>query len=332
MSADIILVIVVFTALAFDFTNGFHDTANVVASAISSRAIPPRPAIAMASLLNFIGAFISLKVAATVGKGFVDTHDVTTTVVFAGLAGAIAWNLLTWYLGLPTSSSHALIGGLVGAMLAAHGSSFVLWQSIWQKVIVPALLSPVAGFLVGFLIMLALYWLFRAWHPRRVSRVFRRAQVVSAAFVSFSHGANDAQKTMGIITLALVASHHQARFAVPPWVILLSAATIALGTFSGGWRIIRTMGQRIIRLEPINGFAAETASATILLFASLRGLPVSTTQVVASTVVGVGSTRNPSAVRWGVAGNILVAWVLTLPAVAIVSALVYAVLHLFGAS
>jgi PiT family inorganic phosphate transporter len=224
-----------------------------------------------------------------------------------------------------------LIGGLIGAMLVARGNAYVLWSSIWIKVVVPALLSPVGGLIVGFLIMLALYWIFRAWRPSVLNRTFRGAQTLSAAFVSFSHGANDAQKTMGVITLALVAGGYQQHFHVPWWVIVISATAIALGTFSGGWRIIRTMGQRIISLQPINGFAAETASAAILLIASFRGLPVSTTHVVSGAVMGVGSTRNPSAVRWGVAGNILVAWVLTIPCAAAMAAIVYAIFRLFGA-
>jgi PiT family inorganic phosphate transporter len=324
--------LIVATALVFDFTNGFHDSANAIATTISTRAMSPRVALAMSAVLNLAGAFLTTAVAATVGKGIVASGAITLPLVEAALLGAIVWNLTTWRLGLPSSSSHALIGGLIGAMLAAHGASFVLWQSIWRKVVVPAILSPLGGFAVGFAVMLLLYWLFRRWQPARVNRTFRRAQVVSAAFVSFSHGANDAQKTMGVITLALVAGHYQARFAVPSWVILVSAASIALGTYSGGWRIIRTMGQRIIRLEPINGFAAETASAGILLLASFRGLPVSTTHVVSSAVMGVGTTRNPGAVRWGVAGSILVAWVLTLPASAAMGALAYGVFRLLGAS
>jgi len=327
---SVILIIVI--ALGFDFTNGFHDAANAIATTISTRALSPRRALAMSAVMNLAGAFLTTAVATTVGKGIVETQAITLPLVGAALIGAIIWNLATWRLGLPSSSSHALIGGLIGAMMAAHGQNFVQWANIWHKVVEPALGSPLAGFALGFVIMLALYWCFHAWRPAKVNRVFRRLQVVSAAFVSFSHGANDSQKTMGVITLVLVAGHDQSRFVVPPWVILLSATAIALGTYSGGWRIIRTMGQRIIRLEPINGFAAETASASILLSSSLLGLPVSTTQVVSSAVVGVGSTRNPGAVRWGVAGSILVAWVLTLPAAAAAGAITFEVLRLFGAS
>jgi PiT family inorganic phosphate transporter len=326
------VVLIIAVALGFDFTNGFHDAANAIATTISTRALSPRRALAMSAVMNLAGAFLTTAVATTVGKGIVETQVITLPLVGAALIGAIVWNLTTWRLGLPSSSSHALIGGLIGAMLAAHGQSYVQWLNIWHKVVEPALVSPLAGFVLGFLIMLALYWMFHSWKPAKVNRVFRRLQVVSAAFVSFSHGANDAQKTMGVITLVLVAGHDQTRFVVQPWVILLSATAIALGTYSGGWRIIRTMGQRIIRLEPINGFAAETASASILLTSSLLGLPVSTTQVVSSAVVGVGSTRNPGAVRWGVAGSILIAWVLTLPAAAAAGAITFEVLRLFGAS
>ena len=281
-----------------------------------------RAALTMSAALNLAGAFLTTAVAATVGKGIVETTAITLPLVGAALIGAIVWNLLTWRLSLPSSSSHALIGGLIGAMLVSHGPSYVLWTSIWQKVIVPALLSPLVGFALGFAVMLLLYHLFRKARPAAVHRTFRRAQIVSAAFVSFSHGANDAQKTMGVITLALVAGHYQARFAVPSWVIVVSAAAIAAGTFSGGIRIIRTVGQRIVRLEPINGFAAEASSACVLLVASLHGLPVSTTHVVSSSVMGVGATRSLSAVRWGMARTILVAWVLTLPGAALMAAVV----------
>lgn len=331
MGSGIVVAVVIAVALFFDFTNGFHDAANAIATSVSTRALTPRRALLLSAVLNLAGAFLTTAVAATVGKGIVETGAITLAIVGASLAGAIAWNLMTWRLGLPSSSSHALIGGLIGAMLVAHGASFVLWGSIWAKVIVPGLLSPLAGLVVGFLVMLALYWIFRAWRPSTLNRVFRGAQTVSAAFVSFSHGANDAQKTMGIITLTLVAGGYQSHFAVPAWVIIISASAIALGTFSGGWRIIRTMGQRIIKLQPINGFAAEISAAAILLLASFNGLPVSTTHVVSGAVMGVGSTRNPSAVRWGVAGNIAVAWVLTIPCAAIMAAIVYAILRLAGA-
>ena len=331
MANGLVVALIIAVALVFDFTNGFNDAANAIATSVSTRALKPRVAVLLAAVLNLAGAFLTTKVAATVGKGIVQTQAVTLTVVGAALVGAIVWNLITWRLGLPSSSTHALIGGLIGAMLVAHGPAFVQGKGIVAKVVVPGLVSPLAGLVVGYLVMLALYWLFRAWAPGPLNRTFRRAQVLSAAFVSFSHGANDAQKTMGIITLSLVAGGFQHKFVVPPWVIVASALAIALGTYSGGWRIIRTVGQRIFRLQPISGFAAQTSAATILLVASLKGLPVSTTHVVSSAVMGVGSTRKLSAVRWGVAGNILIAWVLTIPCAAAMAALVYGLLYLAGA-
>jgi len=331
MGNGVAVVLIIVIALAFDYTNGFHDAANAIATAVSTRALSLHRALLMSAVLNLAGAFLTTAVAATVGKGIVKTDAITLSIVGAALIGAIVWNLFTWRLGLPSSSSHALIGGLIGAMLLAHGPSFVLWRSIWLKVALPGLFSPLAGLVGGFLVMLALYWIFRRWRPRTVNTTFRRAQIVSAAFVSFAHGANDAQKTMGVITLTLVAGGYEHTFKVLPWVIIMSALAIALGTFSGGWRIIRTMGQRIIALQPVNGFAAEVSAATILLISSYKGLPVSTTHVIAGAIMGVGSTRNPSAVRWGVAGNIVIAWLLTIPCAAIVAALVYAVLHLLGA-
>jgi PiT family inorganic phosphate transporter len=331
MANDLVIVLIIAVALAFDFTNGFNDAANAIATSVSTRALKPRTAVLLAAALNLAGAFLTTKVAATVGKGIVQTQAVTLAVVGAALVGAIVWNLIVWRLGLPSSSTHALIGGLIGAMLVAHGPAFVQGKGILLKVVVPGLISPLTGLVVGFFVMLALYWLFRAWAPTRLNRTFRGAQVLSAAFVSFSHGANDSQKTMGVITLALVASGHLHQFAVPPWVIVASALAIALGTYSGGWRIIRTVGQRIFRLQPISGFAAQSAAATVLLVASLKGLPVSTTHVLNGAVMGVGSTRRVSAVRWGVAGNIVTAWVLTIPCAATMAALIYGLLYLAGA-
>ena len=325
------IVLIIAVALTFDFTNGFHDTANAIATSVSTRALKPRAAVLLSAALNLLGAFLTTNVAQTVGKGIVQTQAVTLALVGAALIGAIVWNLITWRLGLPSSSSHALIGGLIGAMVVAHGPAFVQTKGIIDKVVVPGLLSPLAGLVIGFFVMLALYWLFRAWAPGPLNRGFRGAQVLSAAYVSFTHGANDAQKTMGVITLALVASGHLHEFVVPTWVIVASGLTIALGTYAGGWRIIRTLGQRIFRLQPISGFAAQTTAATILLVASLKGLPVSTTHVVSSAVMGVGSTQRLSAVRWGVAGNILIAWVLTIPCPATMAALIYGLLYLVGA-
>jgi PiT family inorganic phosphate transporter len=332
MNSDLILVIVVGTALAFDFTNGFHDTANVAATAISTRAIAPRPAVALASLLNFAGAFISLKVAATVGKGFVDIHAVSMTVVFAGLIGAIAWNLLTWWFGLPSSSSHALIGGLVGAVWAAHGWHEVSGQGLIDKLIVPAVVAPMVAFAVAGLSILIIYRIVGRLRPGPVNRGFRLGQLASGGLLALSHGTNDAQKTMGLITLALVAhgSVSASHFNVPVWVVLASATAIALGTFSGGWRIIRTMGSRIIKMDPAQGFAAQSASAAVILTATSVGYPLSTTHVVAGGITGAGAAKQFSAVRWGVAGNIVGAWVLTLPAAGASGAAVYGLTTLFG--
>jgi PiT family inorganic phosphate transporter len=334
VNGDVILVIVVATALAFDFTNGFHDTANVVATSISTRAMPPRVAIALASLLNFVGAFISLKVAATVGKGFVASGSITTTIVFAGLIGAIAWNLVTWYFGLPSSSSHALIGGLVGATLVAKGSGAVNGHGLVSNLIVPAVIAPALAFVVGALAISVSYLVVGKLRPGHVGRSFRAGQVASGGLLALSHGTNDAQKTMGVITLALIA-HGTIKakgFHVPDWVVISAASAIALGTFTGGWRIIRTMGSRIIKMDPAQGFAAQGAGAAVILAASGAGYPLSTTHVISGGIMGVGAAKSVSAVRWGVAGNIVRAWILTLPAAGAIGALAYVVSNIFGSS
>jgi PiT family inorganic phosphate transporter len=332
MSSDVILVIVIVTALAFDFTNGFHDTATAVATSISTRALPPRVAVLGAALLNFVGAFLSLKVATTVGKGFVSTGAVTGAVVFAGLVGAIAWNLITWYYGLPSSSSHALIGGLVGAVLASAGASAVSASGLFSKLILPAIIAPVVAFSVAGLAIVVLYLIFARMRPGPVSRGFRLAQLLSGGALAISHGTNDAQKTMGVITLALVAngSISAKHFHVPLWVVAVSATAIGLGTFSGGWRIIKTMGSRIIKMDPAQGFAAQGAGAAVILAASSVGYPLSTTHVISGAVMGAGAAKRVSAVRWGVAGDIVRAWLLTLPAAALLSAAVFGVESLFG--
>jgi inorganic phosphate transporter, PiT family len=332
MSGDILLVIVIATALAFDFTNGFHDTANVVATSISTRAIGPRQAVALASLLNFAGAFISLKVAATVGKGFVDTGAVTTTVLFAGLVGAIAWNVITWASGLPSSSSHALIGGLVGAVVAASGFSAVHGSGILDTLILPAMLAPVIAFVAAGTSILLAYRIVGRLRPGPVGRAFRLGQLASGGLLSLSHGTNDAQKTMGVITLALVAHGNIAAndFHVPDWVVISSATAISLGTFTGGWRIIKTLGTRIIKMDPAQGFAAQGAGAAVILAASSVGYPLSTTHVISGGIMGAGAAKRFSAVRWGVAGNIVVAWVLTLPAAGALGAAIYGLTTLFG--
>ncbi len=325
MHSTLLLVIVVLTALAFDFTNGFHDTANVVASSISTRALSPRTAIAIASVLNFAGAFISLKVAATVAGGIVSAGKVTETIAFSGLVGAIIWNLITWFYGLPSSSSHALIGGIVGALLAAVGGSGVKGQALVGKVVVPAVLSPIVAFAVAGISILVIYRLVGRRRPGLVNRGFRLGQIVSSSMLSLAHGTNDAQKTMGVITLTLVAhgsisAHH---VKVPVWVIITAASAIALGTYAGGWRIIRTVGTRIIKMDTAQGFSAQGAGAAVILASSHFGYPLSTTHVISGGVMGAGAARRLSAVRWGVAGNIAFAWVLTLPAAGLFGAVVY---------
>src|SRR5215211_3106738 len=332
MGDDVVLVIVVATALAFDFTNGFHDTANAIATSVSTRAMSPRTAVAMSAVLNFVGAFISLKVAATVASGIVDADAITTTVVFAGLIGAIAWNLATWWLGLPSSSSHALIGGVVGAAFVADGPSAVFGDGLIEKVLVPGVVAPILAFTVGALAIVVIYKMVGNVRPGPVNRGYRLGQLASASMFSLAHGTNDAQKTMGIITLALIAHGDlpSDSFDVPFWVIASSAAAIALGTYTGGWRIIRTMGSRIIKMDPAQGFSAQGAGAAVVLTATHLGFPLSTTHVISGGVMGAGAAKRLSAVRWGLAGNIAVAWVLTLPAAAAIGALVYAVSSVFG--
>jgi PiT family inorganic phosphate transporter len=332
VDSDIILVIVVVTALAFDFTNGFHDTANAVATSISTRALAPRTAVTLAAILNFAGAFISLKVAATIASGIVDAGAVTTTVIFSGLIGAIFWNLLTWYFGLPSSSSHALIGGVVGAAFAAAGAGAVQGAGLLEKVIVPALVAPVIAFLAAGMAILLAYRMVGRLRPGPVNRGYRLGQIASLSLLSLSHGTNDAQKTMGIITLALI-THGNLSGAhpdPPTWVIVSAASAIALGTYSGGWRIIRTMGSRIIKMDPAQGFSAQTGGAAVILTAAHLGFPLSTTHSITGAVLGAGAAKRLSAVRWGLAGNIFLAWVLTLPCAAAVGALTYGVSMVFG--
>jgi PiT family inorganic phosphate transporter len=332
MDSDVILVIVVVTALAFDFTNGFHDTANAIATSVSTRAMSPRAAVAMAAVLNFVGAFISLQVAATVASGIVDAASMTTTIVFAGLIGAIAWNLATWYAGLPSSSSHALIGGVAGAAFVAAGPDAVQGQGLIDKVIVPALVAPVLAFCAAGLAILITYRLVGRLRPGPVTRGYRLAQLGSGSLFALAHGTNDAQKTMGIITLALIAHGNlpSTGFDVPTWVVVSSATAIALGTYTGGWRIIRTVGSRIIKMDAAQGFSAQGAGAAVVLTATHLGFPLSTTHVISGGVMGAGAAKRLSAVRWGVAGNIAVAWVLTLPCSAAIGALAYGASRVFG--
>jgi len=331
VNSDVILVIVVCTALAFDFTNGFHDTANVVATSISTGAAPPQVAIAMASVLNFIGAFISIEVAATVANDVVDAAVITPTIVFAGLIGAIAWNLITWWFGLPSSSSHALIGGVVGSAVAAAGIDAVLAEGLVGKVLIPAVVAPLVAFGVAGIGIGIIYRVVGRQRPGPVTRGFRYGQVVSGGLLALAHGTNDAQKTMGVITLALIANGTLGAGADPPlWVIASAAAAIALGTYSGGWRIIKTTGSRIIKMDAAQGFSAQGAGSAVILASTHFGFPLSTTHVINGGVMGAGAGKRISAVRWGVAGNIVVAWLLTLPAAAAIGAAVYGLTRAFG--
>ena len=331
MGDPVVLVIVVAAALAFDFTNGFHDTANAVATSISTRAMSPRVAVSLAAVLNFVGAFLSLEVAATVAKGIVEADLVTPTIVFAGLVGAIAWNLATWYFGLPSSSSHALIGGVVGAAFAAEGPAAVKGSGILEKVAIPALIAPVLALTVAGIGILVAYRIVGRQRPGPVARGFRFGQIATGSLFSLSHGLNDAQKTMGIIFLALVANGSlSAEDDVPVWVVVSAATAIAAGTYVGGWRIIRTMGSRIIKMDPAQGFAAQGAGAAVILSASHAGFPLSTTHVISGAIMGAGAAKRVSAVRWGVAGNIFLAWILTLPAAAAVGALTFGLTAIFG--
>jgi PiT family inorganic phosphate transporter len=328
--ATIIVLLVVVFALVFDYINGFHDTANAIATVVSTRVLTPRTAILMAAALNFIGALVSVKVAKTIAEGIVAPHHATESVVLAAVIGAIVWNLVTWKWGIPSSSSHALIGGLCGAGIVHGGWRAIQWGGIEYKVILPLVASPVFGFGIGFGIMLLIFYLFAHMNPGRVGGVFRRLQVVSAAFMAYSHGLNDAQKSMGIITMALFTTGMIAHADPPLWVKLSCATAMALGTSAGGYRIIKTMGHRIIRLEPVHGFAAETAASIVITAASHFSMPVSTTHVISGSIFGVGASKRLSAVRWGVAQSMVVAWVLTIPAAGSVGALVYYALRAAG--
>jgi PiT family inorganic phosphate transporter len=332
MDSDIVLVIVVITALGFDFTNGFHDTANVVATSISTHALPPRTAVAIAAVLNFVGAFISLEVAATVAEDVVEAGAITPTVIFAGLVGAITWNLITWYYGLPSSSSHALIGGMVGAAFAAAGASAVIGEGVLGKVLIPAIVAPIVAFTAALLAIGIAYRLVGRLRPGPVSRGFRLGQIVSGSLLALAHGTNDAQKTMGVITLALIANGNlsASNFEVPFWVVVSAATAIAAGTYTGGWRIIRTMGTRIIKMDSAQGFTAQGAGSAVSLASTHFGFPLSTTHVISGAVMGSGAGKRLSAVRWGVAGNIVGAWLLTLPAAAAMGGLGYGFTRIFG--
>jgi len=326
------LVLVIVLAIAFDYVNGFHDTANAIATSVATRALAPRYAILMATGFNFIGAFAGTAVAKTIASGLVDEASTTQVVIAAALIGAIIWNLITWQQGLPSSSSHALIGGLLGATIVAAGTGALNINGIVNKVLIPMVTSPLLGFALAFALMVTLYWVFRRSKRKPMAARFRRLQIGSAAFMAFAHGSNDAQKTMGIITLALLSAGVIDDFTVPTWVIIVSASALSLGTAVGGWRIMHTMGQRVAKLEPVHGFAAETTAATILLGTAELGMPVSTTQVISGAIMGVGSSQGLRHVRWGVARRILIAWVLTLPAAGLLAGVAWLAMTAIGLS
>lgn len=325
--AGLLIILVIIFAVIFDFINGFHDTANAIATVVSTRVLAPAAAILMAAGLNFLGALSGTAVAKTIGSGIVGT-SVSQEVVIAALAGAIIWNLITWYLGIPSSSSHALIGGLVGAGLAQSGLSQVHWNILGNKVILPFIGSPIVGFIGGLILMNILLVIFAKFTPAFVGKFFRQGQVVSSALMAFSHGGNDAQKTMGIITLALISGNYISAqpFHVPFWVIVLSASAMALGTASGGWRIINTMGTKLVPLSPIHGFAAETSAAAVIEIASRLGFPLSTTHVISSTILGVGASKRLKSVRWIVVRGMIQTWILTIPATAGIGFVVYLII------
>ncbi|HEX9161939.1 MAG TPA: inorganic phosphate transporter [Thermoanaerobaculia bacterium] len=318
-------------ALVFDYINGFHDAANSIATVVSTRVLSPGQAVIWAAFFNFVAAFtFGTAVAKTIGHGMIDISQVTFAVIFAGLVGAIIWDLITWFYGLPTSSSHALIGGYAGAAIAKAGP-LVIIASGWTKTLIYIILAPLIGLVLGFFIMVGTYWAFRRTSPRRVDRTFRKLQLLSAAAYSLGHGTNDAQKTMGIIAGVLFTAGYLKVFTIPIWVVLAAHTAIGLGTLSGGWRIIHTMGSKITRLQPVSGFAAESAGAITLFIASSFGIPVSTTHTITGAIIGVGATRRLSAVRWGVAQRIVWAWVLTIPMAGLMGAATYFIVRIFGA-
>ena len=316
-----LLLCVIGLAIVFDFINGFHDTANAIATSVSTRVLSPKAAVSMAAILNMVGALSGTAVAKTVGAGLVEPTCITQVTVISALAAAIMWDITTWYLGLPTSSSHAILSGVVGAGIATAGTGVIIQKGVY-KVLAGLILSPVVGFILSFFLMMFLLWLFGRSTPTLVSNLFGRLQIVSAAYMAFSHGSNDAQKTMGIITMALISYYKLPEFHIPLWVIAVCATAMALGTAFGGWRIIKTLGTRIVNLKPIHGFAAETTAATVIEIASRIGLPLSTTHVISSTIMGVGASKRFSAVKWGVGGHIILAWIITLPVCAILAWLI----------
>ena len=328
----LLLIVIILVALVFDFTNGAHDCANAIATVVSTKVLSPRTAVMMAALLNLVGAFLGTKVATTLGSGIVNPDMVASCqpLVLAALMGAIAWNLITWYFGIPSSSSHALIGGLMGAAVAFAGLDTLNGLTIVEKILLPLVLSPLAGFAVGFLFMLLIAIFFGRFPRNRLTRAFTRLQILSAAFMATSHGLNDAQKTMGVITLALFIFNEIDTIAVPLWVKCLCALAMACGTALGGWKIVKTMGHKIFRLEPVHGFATETSAALVITGASLFGAPISTPHTITACSFGVGSTKRLSAVRWGVAGNLVIAWILTIPASGLIACLSFLLLDQIG--
>jgi PiT family inorganic phosphate transporter len=328
-----LVVLVVILALAFDYINGFHDTANAIATVVSTRVLSPRTAIIMAAVLNFVGAMVAQNVAKTIAGGLVDKQFVTQSVILSAIVGAIVWNLITWKFGIPSSSSHALIGGLCGAVVVKGGWSALKMDGIKEKVLVPLVMSPMIGIIIGFTIMMLIYWLAKKANPSKAMMFFKPMQVLSSSMMAFSHGSNDAQKSMGIITLALVAGgflEKSDKIIIPMWVMVSCAVVMALGTAAGGWRIIKTMGHKILRMDPSQGFAAETGASLVILIASKLGIPVSTTHVISSSIFGVGLAKHKNAVRWVVARDMIYAWVLTIPASAITAIIVSYGLGLLG--
>ncbi|MCL1980565.1 MAG: inorganic phosphate transporter [Proteobacteria bacterium] len=321
-----LLICVIVTALLFEYINGFHDSANAIATVVSTKVLPARAAIIYAGVLNCVGAFMGTHVASTIGTGIVDSVTVTQGVILCALLSAIIWNLITWYYGIPSSSSHALIGGLMGASISKAGYQVVHFDGITKKVLLPMVTSPILGLVIGFVFMILILWACSKARPNTVNNWFKRLQLVSSGIMAFSHGSNDAQKTMGIITLALVSYHTLPTFEVPYWVILGCALTMGLGTMAGGWRIIRTMGSKMIKLKPVHGFAAETSAAVVILTASHFGIPVSTTHIISTAIMGVGSAKGANAVKLGIVGNIVMAWILTVPICMVIAAILYHIL------
>lgn len=321
----LVLTLVIIAALIFDYVNGFNDTANAIATCVSTRALSIRTAVIMAALLNLLGALISTKVAATIGKGIVDPGNITLVVILAGVVGAIVWGITTWFFAIPSSSSHALIGGIMGASVAHSGFASLHWSGI-KLIVLALIITPIIGIIVGFILMVILLWIIRKQAPDKLNKEFRKLQIISAAMMAFSHGTADAQKSMGVITMALISSGVLHSFSVPPLVMVACATAMSLGTAVGGWRIIKTVGKDFVKLQPVHGFCVQTAAGGIILVASFFGLPTSTTHIITSSILGVGLSKRLSAINWKIAANMVWAWVLTIPAAAMVSFILYAVL------